>query len=320
MFHYTAYGFTLSSELFLPELMPQPDQSIEADVTIRAGQLTPPPLQETESRCLCHVTPEEAYLVWEGAGTFCIRQGKEIIVDVQPGASDRIVRLFLLGAGLGMLLHQRGCMTLHGSTVVIQGNALVFVGDRGYGKSTTTAALLNRGHRLLADDVTALDGTTDAPLVLPGYPQVKLWSDAAVTLGHSLETMPRVHPDFDKHAHRCLQEFSQTVVPLQAIYVLGFGEELKIVPVTMPVALSAVMRNWYCARFGAQMLAVVGHAAHFQRCADLVRRVPVWMLQRPMDLTRLDDVVQHVEHHFLQQISPAVSIPTPFSRLVEPSC
>ncbi|HIK55712.1 MAG TPA: hypothetical protein IGS37_11180 [Synechococcales cyanobacterium M55_K2018_004] len=314
---YTAYGFTLDSELPLPELVAT--DVITAEVQLFHQPIVTPILQPTESRCLCHITPMAAYLFWEEAGTFLVKNGREIVVDLLPQADPQMVRLFLLGAAFGTLLHQRGLMTLHASTVEIDGEALLFVGDRGMGKSTTAAALMARGYRVLSDDIAAFELPIDCrspsspptyPLmVFPGYPQLKLWADAATQLGHQPAKLPRLHPDFDKYAHRYSQGFSLEPVPLRAIYVLGFGDTLEIAPLTASSALAAVMRNWYCARFGQQMLEMVGMATHFQRCTELVRRVPLYYLQRSGALTELEAIARCVEQHFTQVVQPFRSTP-----------
>ncbi len=318
MFFYSAYGCTIASAVSLPELI-EATPTHAPEILIVRGRVGSPSFRETESFCFCYITSDEAYLFWEKVGCILVRHGREIILDLLPQADPQMVRLFLLGAAFGMLLHQRGLMTLHASTVEIDGEALLFVGDRGMGKSTTAAALMARGYRVLSDDIAAFElpincrSSSSLPtyplMVFPGYPQLKLWADAATQLGHQPAELPRLHPDFDKYAYRYTQAFSLEPVPLRAIYVLGFGDTLEIAPLTASSALAAVMRNWYCARFGQQMLEMVGMATHFQRCTELVRRVPLYYLQRSGALTELEAIARCVEQHFTQVVQPSRSTP-----------
>lgn len=300
IYSYIAYGLKITSELFLPELLSDNSGKKTVDVTIKRGTLNPPPLEATSSECYCHIEPQKAYLSWQDGGTFLVQNGGEIVIDPLPGVAEQVLRIYLLGAALGLLLHQRGIMTLHASTVVVNGEALAFVGDRGWGKSTTTGAMMNRGNLTISDDVTALNlDLQSSPVVLPGFPQLKLWCDSAISLGHQLESLPRLHPDFEKRVQRFTTGFASTAVPLKCIYVLGSGSPLEIEPLPSSTALAAIMRNWYCARFGEQMLQVVGIPAHFQRCSELVNRVKVYTLKRPNDLSRLDEIAKSVEDHFI---------------------
>ena len=82
-----------------------------------------------------------------------MRDGNQIVIDAAPDATDRNVRLFLLGSALGALLHQRGLLPLHANAIDLGGGAVAFSGHSGAGKSTIAAWFHDRGHRILADDV-----------------------------------------------------------------------------------------------------------------------------------------------------------------------
>jgi hypothetical protein len=298
MFFYVTYGLKISSELLLPELVPIENVEVRADVTIRLGKLTSPRLEATKTNCCCYITPEEAYLSWQEGGTFLVRGGREIIIDPIAHAEERILRLYLLGAVLGILLHQRGLLVLHASTVAVNGSALAFIGDSGWGKSTTAGALHARGHRLVSDDVTAIAlNSSPIPIVIPGYGRLKLWPDAAKALGASPENLPRLHPEFEKRDRAIAKGFSPTPLPLKGIYLLGGGSILEIKQLSVHEALAAVMRNWYCSRFGRQMLQATGISAHFLQCTSLVNCVSIYHLKRQPDLGALNDIAQLVEQH-----------------------
>ena len=102
---YTAFGIEIQSTLELPELRSVP--MIQADVTIEKGSLEREiPTEDGSITCL-QATAHEVYLSWGRAATLLIRNGQTIISDPFPGVDERVLRLFILGAGLGVLLHQR---------------------------------------------------------------------------------------------------------------------------------------------------------------------------------------------------------------------
>jgi len=73
---------------------------------------------------------------------------------------------------------------LHASAVSIDGKAAIFLGPRGAGKSTTTAAAFGaEGYSVLEDDVVAIRFDEGVLTVVPGVPQLRLKSDAAAALG-----------------------------------------------------------------------------------------------------------------------------------------
>ncbi|PZD73837.1 hypothetical protein C1752_01869 [Acaryochloris thomasi RCC1774] len=290
---YSAYGLTLQSDLHLPELAPGTG---DADIVIRWGKLSAPSLVATNSECTCHIREQVAYLAWENAGTFRVKGGREIIVDPLPGADERVIRLYLLGAALGLLLHQRQLLVLHASTVAVNGVAIAFLGDSGQGKSTTAGAFQLRGHQVMTDDVTALRMDVP-PLVLPGYPQLKLWPESAECLGDKPEAMPRLHPQLEKRSHHYHDQFSLEPLPLQCIYLLGEGPTLELEVLTGQDALMELLPNWYCTRFGDAMLQATNHAAHFAHFTQLVKQVPICYLSRQYDLDAVSDIVDLVELH-----------------------
>ncbi|MGB3637574.1 MAG: serine kinase, partial [Rivularia sp. (in: cyanobacteria)] len=155
MYCYTAYGLGIHSELPLPELLL--NHEANKDVLIKLQKLKNSPLKTDSVEHCFQLTPEGMYIFWENIGTILIREGKEIIIDSVLEAEESRIRLFILGAAIGVILHQRGFLVLHASAVVMNGNAVAFVGDKGRGKSTMAAALNARGHNLIGDDVIALD-------------------------------------------------------------------------------------------------------------------------------------------------------------------
>ena len=151
-------------------------------------------------------------------GAFLVRGGKEIIVDAISGVEESLIRLPLLGMVLAAVLQQRGLLVLHASAVAFNGDAVAFLGGSGWGKSTLAATLYARGHPLVADDLVAVDvGGRENPIVLPGFPQLKLLPEAAAaSLGDDAELLPRLASGFDKRSHRAANEFSITTFTRRA--------------------------------------------------------------------------------------------------------
>src|SRR5207245_2121597 len=116
-----------------------------------------------------------AALYWQEVGAFQITAGREIIVEPASGVEARVLRLFLLGPALALLLVQRGLLVLHASAVEVAGRAIAFLGESGQGKSTTAAAFHACGHPVVADDVVAVQIEDGGPLIYPGLPQLNLW-------------------------------------------------------------------------------------------------------------------------------------------------
>ena len=79
----------------------------------------------------------------------------------------------IAGPVLGTLSYQRGLISLHSNTIVIDGKAIALSGHSGAGKSTLAAMLMKRGHRLISDDVLPLVEMDGRTFGLPGSQKSK---------------------------------------------------------------------------------------------------------------------------------------------------
>lgn len=290
---YSAYGLIIQSELPLPELAAGegPPQ-----VTIRFGSIDRRPAEVDASGHGFWAEADEACHFFDRVGAFLVRAGREIIVDAAEGADAALIRLSIIGPALGLVLHQRGYLVLHASAIAIEGKAVAFVGWRGWGKSTLAAVLHGRGHAVISDDVTAVDLGGEAPAVLPGIPQIKLWPDAVSSMGDEPDDLPRLHPDFEKRSMQLSQGFSHEPVPLARVYVLAVGPKPAIDELSPSEAILELVRHWYGGRFGTRLLAIGNTAAeHLRQCGTLATRVEVRRLSRPRGAWSAESLADLVE-------------------------
>jgi hypothetical protein len=287
-----AYGLVVKSDIALPELAPAPTEAA-ADLTVRLGAVDAPTEYDGHSTARW-TTPAEFCLVYRDAGAYLIRTGREIVIDPLPGVEERLVRLYLLGPALALALHQRGWLVLHASAVSLGGTVAGFLGGSSWGKSTMAATLHRRGHLLVADDFLAVAAEPDhvGPiLIYPGFPQLKLWPEAAASTGADPSHLPQLRPDLEKRARRLEAGFAAEPLPLGQLYVLEEGETIEVAPLDRQAALLELVRHSYAAR----ALPRLDASSHLRQCAALLRHVPVRRLRRPRDLNALDAVAECVE-------------------------
>ena len=306
MHAYSAYGLEILSAIPFPGLdvgAPAP-----AYVVIRLGSVEGPHGSRSPGGDDLHFTPGEARLYWEGLAAFLVRDGAEIIVEPYPGAELGLVRNFLLGMVLAVLLHQRGLIVLHASAVAMNGGAVAFVGGRGWGKSTLAATLYALGHGLIADDVVAveLDDSGQATAI-PAFPQFKLWPDAIASLGQDPESMPRISSAHEKRLHRATNGFSTNSTALKHIYVLGKGPSPEIEPLGAGEAVIELISNSHIARF-EDGLPIATQGSHLASCARLAKSVPVFRLRRPDSLALMPAMVQLVREHAAPELYRATAV------------
>jgi hypothetical protein len=284
-FLYSVYGLTAQSAIELPELAPGGGAPA---IRVTVEDAGPDAVRGAPST---NVGPLGTVLRYPGVCSLVISSGNEISVRRSRGADPAAVRMLVLGPALAVLLHQRGVLALHASSVLLPAGVVGFLGGSGRGKSTLAAALQRRGHALVADDVTAVDAAAGSISVLPAFPQLKLWPEAAAALGLDPDSLPRVAAADEKRASRVGGRLPADRLGLAALYVVEDADTLDSVLLSAREALLELVRNSYC----APRLVELGARDHFVQCAEVARRVPVRRLLRPRALHRLAELARLVE-------------------------
>ena len=121
--------------------------------------------------------PGDALFEWPRVARFRVRGGQRIDIEVAAGATKEQAASLARGAPFGALVHQRGELPLHASTVLRPGEntALLIAGVSGAGKSTTAAAFARRDWKVLNDDLSRLTTSGSQVMVWPGFHALKLW-------------------------------------------------------------------------------------------------------------------------------------------------
>jgi hypothetical protein len=264
MFSYHAYGLGIRSDFALPEFVTAEGV---CDVTIRLDSNDAPAdalIDETS----VDFRPDEVILAFKHAGVFHIRSGREIVVRRAPGADLALVRLYLVGKVLATLLYQRGLLVLHGSAVEVEGQAVCFMGTSYFGKSSIAASLHRCGHKVVADDVTAVDMRSERPLAIPAFPQLKLDPAVARSLGYDDGALVPLHSLETRGGLRVDDTFTTAALPLGLIYILG-SDAAASEPLGPQAVLIDLVANSFPARLHRS-----GGAPHLLQCTKLAKLVP----------------------------------------------
>ena len=176
---YKAFGFSIVSEIPLPQL-PRLGIEVETniDIVITKEDLTKKWNELVENDNVFFIQENLMMYKFGEVAIFAVQDGKRISVSPLKEFDEDTAGIIILGTCMGAILMQRKVLPLHGSAIAINGKAYAIVGDSGAGKSTLALAFLNRGFRLLTDDVIAVSLKDHIPYVTPSYPQQKLWRDS----------------------------------------------------------------------------------------------------------------------------------------------
>jgi hypothetical protein len=297
---YRLFGLNLRSQIDLAGLAPKVESGTP-DVEIAFEPLP------ASDHIGYRATEDGTLLAVAKVGRYLIRDGRQILIDPAPGASERNLRLFLLGSAIGALLHQRHLLPLHANAIDIGGRAVAFSGHSGAGKSTIAAWFHDRGHTILADDVCVI-GFDEAgrALAYPGIPRLRLWREALEASGRDADAYARSFDDTDKFDVPTVNDAGSEPVPLAAIYLLRKAEEAgggaEIERLKGIDAVETLVSNTYRGGY----LSMIGRTSeHLSACVRVARAVPVFRAQRLWGFDRFDEQAGRLSEHAIDQPVPA---------------
>ncbi len=224
MHHYTAFGLHIHSEISLPELA-EGDPHSAADVCIREGVVKLPSMHPTTIyrrgiKAFFGQDDQGLYLDWASVASFRASGGNELVIS--PVVTDgHMISLFTVSEALGLVLFQKGYFLLHASSVALGDEAWCFMGMPGAGKSSTAAAFIKAGCRLLSDDLTAIKfDQSGKPVIIPAYPQLKIWEKTVTGLHYDTSGLEPVSEGVNKFSYQPRGQFSDKAVPLKKVFFL----------------------------------------------------------------------------------------------------
>jgi hypothetical protein len=294
-FLYQLHGLQIASEIELPEASgtePQSGDQAEVDLIIRMGRV---PREVRHFRAMAgefEVGEGEVLLRVPGVGRFFMERGRMMTIEAGPGAAQHKFRIYVLGMAMGVILHQRGFLVLHGGACVVGEGAAGFIGYSGAGKSSTTSAFAARGYPFLTDDLMAIRFDADChPEVCPGLPTVKLWPETADTLLPG-QGAPFPQASLFKRRVHLPGMLASKPQRLSNLFVLSW-----LLPETAgpacdalePMAGIATLRGH---SFHPELVGPLGQdIAFLEQAARLIRSCPIWRLRRPRRLEAIEEIV-----------------------------
>jgi len=295
---YTAYGLLIDSELDLPEFTAVATAEAAADVCVRFGDVVEEEASEVPREYgSAYITKERVYYRHPRVGIFEIKEGQTITIQRGAQYDEEMTRMCITNLAMGIILHQRNVFTLHASAAEIDGAAVVFLGDKGAGKSTMVTALSRRGHKVITDDVLGVltDADEDRVRVVPGYAQVKLLPDAVEhVLNDDPEQYQRVYAATPKRVHTLAGSSTETSIPLRTIYRLSLGDHVAVEPIAPQQAFLTLMRQAYLRRLIEPTAAA---AWYMKACSTIADNAGIYHLRRPRDFALFPQIIQYVEEN-----------------------
>jgi hypothetical protein len=206
--------------------------------------------------------------------------------------------VYLVGPILGVLLRLRGMTCLHASAVAFGDCAAVFAGPEGAGKSTTAAALGQRGHAIVSDDIVAIEERGSRFIAFPAHPHLGLWPDSVAMLYGQQKKLPEFATTWDKGRLLLAEnemKFQEHTLPLGAIFLLGERSADPAAPFLEPVPSREGLMELVANSYGTSLLTPEMRAREFECLGRLADKVRVKRLRASQDGGRLDALCALIE-------------------------
>lgn len=292
---YHACGLCVLSDIALPSLLDAVGEDDRAEVEI-AHAPVPETLEEPLLRSgpNWELAPARFLLRVPPVGRFLIEEGARVYYQPANGKLPEDLAAFLTGSVMGLLLHLRGALVIHGSAVAVDGRAAIFCGASGVGKSSLVAALGRRGYPMASDDLStlALDGLHNMTL-WPDGRKHKLWAQAI----NALDLTDRQGDGVRQQIHKFhVEPVAVTTAPLPVGWIYELGEDrgdpqVRIERASLPDAAVLMRRNAFRAKI---MWELDQKDAYFLAAVRIARTGGFYHIKRPLDFSRMDELLDQL--------------------------
>lgn len=222
---YIVGGIVLKTEIDFPELVKCNSNNI--DVVVKYGEV---PIELDDSKkvkvLFSSNNNDEVMFKMPDVARFLIKGTSEITICLEDEKRKSDAEKYILTFVLGVLSFKKEFFPLHGGGIVHKGEAYLFSGKSGAGKSTTMAGLQQRGFASVGDDIANLFIKDGKVYVHPCFPRFKLWEESLEILDNKNEGEYRLRTDMDKYLVP-MSNFHSEAIPVKRIYLLQENNEGK---------------------------------------------------------------------------------------------
>ncbi len=276
-----AFGLRIQSRLHWLPLRPVDDPGPRPDVIVEFGRV-PAGLGELASRTArFEALPGRLLFKTRTIANYLVEGGRRILIEPKPGAGRWELGNLLLGAVTGGVLIQRGTLALHGCSLETPDGAVIVCGPSGAGKSTLAMLLLDRGFRILDDNI--------APIVFGGCPEVLPGSGFLRLTRETLSMIRKTSPGpsfqaplVHKHIHLLRpEEHCATPRTVRHIFLLDRTREALLSALPAGDKLALIQRHTF---MGGMVQGLGKRIEQFRQGLDLANAVPISRLGHPPHL------------------------------------
>ena len=298
-YYYRVYGVNIESKIEIPEFEVI-DSNSDIDVKLSFGVVKEEIIDLITQGHRAKYEKQDMWFYIEDVAIFHIYNGDTVTIEPMGDKNNKMIKLYIMGSVMGMILLQRNMVAIHGGGIVIDGKGCIFTGQKGAGKSTITTALRKKGYKFIADDVCSINiGETNT--IHHGFGYQKLCEDAMKKLGYNLDEFEPFRGDLNvnKYIVPAFDEFTKEEVPLEAVFELAVGDvdEVKIEEILGANKMNKLIENV----FRIEMLTYAGgmEPKYFKQCLDIAKSTKMYRITRPKDVFSVKEQIRLIREVLL---------------------
>lgn len=303
-YFYKVYGLAIESELLIDELIVLDTREREnIDVKISFKEVKPKIKEMINNGEIAMYEYDNMWFYIKDTAIFHIANGTNVCIEPCKEANYENIKIYILGAVLGMILLQKNIIALHGGGIFINNKGCIFTGKKGAGKSTITTSLGKRGYKFISDDVCAIrKDNMNLYKICRGFAYHKLREDTMTNLGYDILNSKKFTSDdkIKKYIVPALNEFVNYDVPFEYIFEICVNnvDEVQIEEIIGINKLDSMISNI----FKIDMLYRAGgiQPSYFKKCVEIVKNIKYYKITRPRDIFSVDEQIKLVEEILLK--------------------
>lgn len=233
----------------------------------------------------------EIHVLIRDVAQYVVRSN-EILISPCRGLDYDALILYLTGVVFGTYLFLNGRFAIHGSAVLVNGEALILCGDSGAGKSSLAREFINHGFQIISDDVAVID-INDQVMVTSSYPKQKMWQDTADVNALDTKNARSITNRDNKFNIGVKSDYAEGRWPLKGIILLVAEHGVTKVDLFKVNPLQVVIDNTYLYEY-IELFEL--KKEHFHFSAQLSKKVNVAGIKRPVEgFTTLEQMEKILE-------------------------
>lgn len=237
----------------------------------------------------------------EGTGQFVFDESSLSIYWREGGTS---FEHYLQTFGASLFLELNGVPCIHANALEKDGESILLIAPSRMGKSSLSAALVNKGYTLLTDDMAAFYHNNEMGFhTYPSWSKLRLWPDSAKSMLSRIDvkSTQSVHSRFSKNEILVQSDVdSNCAVKIKGAYLLNriqddsIDNKTNITLITPSNAAIILMQN---SMLADAYRALGNEAKRLKLIAKFIEKIPFYQVNYKSGFDIIDTVAKEISEH-----------------------